>query len=221
MQQVSFVGSPVAAPASIPKESDDEPTNMKLRVAISPLGWTAERAAEHARTGKMSEREVEIPDRDLGVSLGNVTAALARQAGREEGRYEGRREGIEEGRRDIPAIVAAVLAAKLQEQPSEEPIADLQGPEKDEKDLLTEREREITREAAAAAVLAHEQAAKEQAASQYVTGQDDRLFQKFMEQYCDKKKARSRLYEHLKKIGCGEKTSGNRATAAKFRFQQK
>jgi hypothetical protein len=197
---------------------------MKMRVPVGRLGWTAEDFAEHARTGQFPEREVEIPDRDLGVSLGNVTAALARQAGREEGRKEvrdeGRREGIEEGRRDIPAIVDAVLAARAREQPAKEPVADLPEPD-DEKDLLTEREREIAREAGAAAVQELERAAKEQAGSQYVTGQDDRLFRDFMEQFGDKKQARSHLYNHLLKIGCSEKTGQNRATGAKSRFERK
>jgi hypothetical protein len=189
---------------------------MKMRVPIGRLGWTAEDVAEHARTGQFPEREVEIPDEDLGVSLGNATAALARQAGRDEGRQEGR----DEGRRDIPAIVDAVLAAKAREQPAEEPIADLQEPV-DEKDLLTEREREIAREAGAAAVQELERAAKEQAGSRYVAGQDDRLFRDFMERFGDKKQARSHLYNHLLKIGCSEKTSSNRATGAKSRFERK
>jgi hypothetical protein len=195
---------------------------MKIRVPIGRLGWTAEDSAEHARTGQFPEREVEIPDGDLGVSLGNATAALARQAGREEGRQEGRdegrREGIEEGRCDIPAIVDAVLAAKAREQPAEEPIADLQEPN-DEKELLTEREREIAREAGAGAILALE--AKEQAGSQYVVDHDDRLFRTFMELFSDKKQARSKLYNQLLKMGCSEKTSGNRATNAKSRFERK
>ena len=197
---------------------------MKMRVPIGCLGWTAEDFAEHARTGQFPEREVETPDGDLGVTLGNVTAALARQAGREEGRQEvqdeGRREGIEEGRRDIPAIVDAVLAARAREQPAEEPIADLQEPD-DEKDLLTERELEIAREAGAAAVLALERAAKEQAGSQYVTGQDDRLFRELMGRFGDKKQARSQLYKHLLKIGCGEKTSSESSDRRKVSFRAK
>jgi hypothetical protein len=197
---------------------------MQMRVPIGALGWTAEDFAEYARTGQFPEREVEIPDGDLGVTLGNVTAAHARQAGREEGRQEardeGRREGIEEGRRDIPSIVDAVLTARAREKPEEEPIADLQDLE-DEKDLLTERELEIAREAGAAAVLALERAAKEQAGSQYATAQDDRLFRELMERFVDKKQARSQLYKHLRKIGCGEKTAQNRATGAKFRFERK
>jgi hypothetical protein len=72
---------------------------MKMRVPVGRLGWTAEDFAEHARTGQFPEREVEIPDRDLGVSLGNVTAALARQAGREEGRKSGTRVGARASRR--------------------------------------------------------------------------------------------------------------------------
>jgi hypothetical protein len=194
---------------------------MKMRVPNGRLGWTAEDIAEHARTGQFPEREVEIPDGDLGVTLGNVTAALARQAGREEGRQEvrdeSRREGIKEGLRDIPAIVDAVLAAKAREQPAEEAIADLQEPD----DLLTEREREIVREASEAAVLAIERAAKEQAGSRFVVGQDDRLFRKLMEQFGDKKQARSQLCKHLQKIGCSEKTSQNRAAGAKSRFERK
>jgi hypothetical protein len=198
---------------------------MKIRVPIGRLGWTAEDFAEHARTGRSPERELEISDEDIGVTLGNVTAALARQAGREEGRQEGRdegwREGIEEGRRDIPGIVDAVLAAKTREQSAEELVADLQEPEKDEKDLLTEREREIAREAGAAAVLALEQAATEQAGSRYIAGHDDRLFRNFMELFGDKKQARSHLYKHLVAMGCTEKTAHNRATSAKSRFERK
>ena len=197
---------------------------MKMRVPIGRLGWIARDFAEHARTGQFPEREVEIPDGDLGVTLGNVTAALARQAGREEGRQEvwdeGRREGIEEGRRDIPAIVDAVLAARAREQPAEEPIADLKAPD-DEKDLLTERELEIAREAGAAAVLELERAAKEQAGSQYVTGQDDRLFRALMEQFGDKKQARSQLHKHLLKIGCSEKNEPQSSVRRKIPFRAK
>jgi hypothetical protein len=92
---------------------------------------------------------------------------------------------------------------------------------KEEKDLLTERALEIAREAGKAVVLTLEQTAKEQAKSRYVTSQDDQLFRKFMEQFGDKKQARSQLYKHLLKIGCSEKTSHNRATAAKSRFKRK
>ena len=91
---------------------------------------------------------------------------------------------------------------------------------KQEKDL-TERELELVRETGEAVVLALEQRAKAQAESQYVTGQDDLLFRKFMEWFGDKKLARSQLCNHLQKIGCSEKTSQNRAAAAKFRFEQK
>jgi hypothetical protein len=92
---------------------------------------------------------------------------------------------------------------------------------KQEKELLTERELEIARETGEAVVLTLEQRAKAQAESRYVTGQDDQLFRKFMEWFGDKKQARSQLCNHLQKIGCSEKTSQNRAAAAKFRFEQK
>ena len=91
---------------------------------------------------------------------------------------------------------------------------------KQEKDL-TERDLELVREAGAAVVLALEQTAKEQAKNQYATSHDDLLFQKFLGWFGDKKQARSQLYKHLLKTGCIEKTSQNRATAAKSRFERK
>lgn len=164
---------------------------MKRRVPIGPLGWNAEDCAEYARTGKFAEREVEISTRDLGLSLGNLTAALARQEGREEGRREGReegrREGIDEGRRDIPAIVDRAAAVAVER-------------------VLGSQQLSV-------------QTLEEQAESQYVEVQDDRRFRKFMEQFSDKKRARSQLYKYLRRTGSTEKTSNNRASGAKSRFE--
>ena len=87
-------------------------------------------------------------------------------------------------------------------------------------DLLTERELEAVREATEATVLALERAAKMQAENEYAAGRDDRMFRDLMEQFGSKKQARSKLYDHLKKIGCSEKTAGNRASGAKYRFEQ-
>jgi hypothetical protein len=92
---------------------------------------------------------------------------------------------------------------------------------------LTERERAMVDRAVVATVQAFGgqlpgvQTVQEQAESQYVEVQDDRWFRKFMEQFGDKKRARSRLYSHLRGIGCSHKTAGNRATGAKSRFEGK
>jgi hypothetical protein len=87
-----------------------------------------------------------------------------------------------------------------------------------EKDLLTEREREIAREAVAAA-RASVQPADEQL-NQYVTVQDDQDFRNYMETFGDMKVARSELEKKLKRNRCSDKTAANRASAAKTRFEE-
>jgi hypothetical protein len=88
-----------------------------------------------------------------------------------------------------------------------------------EKDLLTEREREIAREAVAA-VLGKDEPADEQP-SQYVPVQDDRDFQNYMTIYGDMERARLELEKKLKRSGCSDKTAANRASAAKTRFKNR
>ena len=88
-----------------------------------------------------------------------------------------------------------------------------------EKDLLTEREREIAREVAAAA-LGEEEPADEQL-SQYVAVQDDRDFQNYMATYGDMNRARDALEKQLTRNGSTYKTAANRASAAKTRFRKR
>jgi hypothetical protein len=88
-----------------------------------------------------------------------------------------------------------------------------------EKDLLTEREREIVREAVAAA-RASVQPADEQP-DQYVTVQDDKDFHNYMAMYGDMERARSELEKKLKRNGCSDKTAANRASATKTRFKER
>jgi hypothetical protein len=85
-----------------------------------------------------------------------------------------------------------------------------------EEEQLTERQREIVREAVAA-VRAWVQPADEQP-SQYITVQDDRDFRKYMTVYGDMNRARDELEKQLKRNGSTEKTAANRASAAKTRF---
>jgi hypothetical protein len=87
-----------------------------------------------------------------------------------------------------------------------------------EKDLLTEREREIVREAVAGA-RASVQPADEQL-NQYVAVQDDRDFQNYMTIYGDMERARSALEKQLTRNGRTDKTAANRASAAKTRFKK-
>lgn len=89
--------------------------------------------------------------------------------------------------------------------------------EEPEKDLLTEREREIAREVGA--MRAGPEPAEEQP-SQYVAVQDDRDFRKYMARYRDMNRARSELEKQLKDNGGGDKTAANRASAAKTRFKK-
>ena len=88
-----------------------------------------------------------------------------------------------------------------------------------EKDLLTEREREIVREAVAAA-RASVQPADEQP-DQYVTVQDDKDFHNYMAMYGDMERASSELEKKLKRNGCSDKTAANRASATKTRFKER
>jgi hypothetical protein len=87
-----------------------------------------------------------------------------------------------------------------------------------EKDLLTEREQEIAREAGAAA-RAWVQPVDEQP-SQYVAIQDDQDFGNYMARYGDMKRARDALEKQLTDNGCGDKNAANRASAAKTRFRK-
>ena len=90
--------------------------------------------------------------------------------------------------------------------------------EEPEKDLLTEREREIAREAVAAA-LAWVQPADEPP-SQYIAVQDDQDFGNYMARYRDMNRARDALEKQLLGNGCGDKNAANRASAAKSRFRK-
>jgi hypothetical protein len=88
-----------------------------------------------------------------------------------------------------------------------------------EKDLLTEREREIVREAVAAARASVQPADKQP--DQYVTVQDDKDFHNYMAMYGDMERARSELEKKLKRNGCSDKTAANRASATKTRFKER
>jgi hypothetical protein len=90
--------------------------------------------------------------------------------------------------------------------------------EEPENDLLTEKEREIAREAGGAA-RAWVQPDDEQP-SQYVAVQDDQDFRNYMARYGDMKRARSALDKQLTDNGCADKTAANRASAAKTRFEK-
>jgi hypothetical protein len=83
---------------------------------------------------------------------------------------------------------------------------------------LTERDREMVREAVAA-VRARVQPGDEQP-SQYITVQDDRDFRKYMAIYSDMNRARDELKKQLMRSRSTEKTAANRATEAKTRFMK-